>query len=100
MVSIKSHMFRLCIAFFRKFIKTSLTFQCRCWSPSLSSLFHMMYFTRSVWWETPSDHISRQILCTIQIAANLYLQRQLWCHSMVDLCFVECICCWIYWIKG
>jgi hypothetical protein len=43
---------------------------------------------------------SRQTLCTVQVTVNLYLQRQLWCHSMVDLCFVECICCWIYWIKG
>jgi len=52
MVSINSYMFRLCSAIFRKSVKTSPTFQCRCWLPLLSSLLNMIYVTRYIWWRS------------------------------------------------
>ena len=45
-------MFWLCSAIFRKSVKTSPTFQCRCWLSSLSSLLNMMYFTCNIWWRS------------------------------------------------
>lgn len=49
MVSINYYMFRLFSAIFRKPVRTSPTFQCRWWSPLLSSSLNMMYFTHSIW---------------------------------------------------
>jgi hypothetical protein len=96
MVNINSYMFRLCSVIFRKSVKTSPTFQHRCWSPSLSSLLNMMYFTRSIWkrslWIThiEADIVYNTSSCKLVLAKTALVSQHCgfvfcWVHFLLNI---------------